>query len=110
MSDSLHVTDETLQDQLKKRNRPLLIAFWAPWSNACRAMEPVLKEIAVDYAKRLEIGLMNVDENAHTPAEWGIKDIPHIAIIDTQGTRLADITGPQSKSKIVEIIEKNLTI
>jgi thioredoxin-like negative regulator of GroEL len=53
---------------------------------------------------------MNVDENAHTPAEWGIKDIPHLVLIDAQGTRLADLAGPQSKSKIVEIIDQNLIL
>ena len=101
-------SDTTLRDELSKQSKPLLLAFWAPWSNSCKIMEPVLKELAHDYGKRLQIGIINVDENAHTPAEFGVTNIPHLTLIDRGGQAVSELCGAHPKSKIVEMIEKNL--
>ncbi len=110
MAEAKFFSDTSLRDELNKPSRPLLLAFWAPWSNTCKLMEPVLKELANDYGKRLQVGLMNIDDNAHTPAELGVTNIPHITLFNEAGQKITDLQGPQSKSKIVEMIEKNIQL
>jgi thioredoxin 1 len=107
-SQLLNLNDETLKAWLQDKKTPLLVAFWAPWSGPCTVLEGVLKEIASDYNKRLTVSRLNVDENAHAPAEFGIKSIPHILIFE-QGKVVATIAGPQPKAKILETIERRLT-
>ncbi|WP_141736543.1 thioredoxin family protein [Oligoflexus tunisiensis] len=107
-SQLLNLNDETLKTWLQEKKGPLLVAFWAPWSGPCTVLEAALKEIASDYNKRLTVARLNVDENAHAPAEYGVKSIPHILIFE-QGKVVATIAGPQPKVKIVEAVERRLS-
>lgn len=104
----INLNDETLKTYVQEKKTPLLVAFWAPWSGPCTVLEAVLKEIAADYGKRMTVSRLNVDENAHAPAEYGIKSIPHILIFEG-GKVVATIAGPQPKAKILETIERRLT-
>ncbi len=104
----VNLNDDSLKAYLEEKKTPLLVAFWAPWSGPCTVLEPVLKEIASDYQKRMTVSRLNVDENAHAPAEYGIKSIPYILLFD-QGKVVATIVGPQPKAKILETIERRLS-
>lgn len=72
-------------------------------------MEPVLREVASDFGKRLVVARLNVDENAHAPVEFGVKSIPHFIFVN-EGEVVGVLNGPQPKSKILELLEKNLTL
>jgi thioredoxin 1 len=104
-----NLNDETLRQYLSDKKQPLLLVFWAPWCGPCTVMEPMLREIAVDYQKRLQVGRLNVDENAHAPAEFGIKAIPHLVLID-KGEVVASLSGPQPKAKVLELLERRLQL
>ena len=101
--------DETLRQYMSEQKTPLLLVFWAPWSSPCTIMEPLLRELAVDYQKRMQVARLNVDENAHAPAEFGIKSIPHLVLIDN-GEVVASLAGPQPKAKVMEMLERRLQL
>jgi thioredoxin 1 len=102
------LNDETLKTYLSEKKSPLLVSFWAPWSSSSQILEQTLNELAHDYQKRIQISVLNIDENAHSPAEYGIKSIPHLLLFD-QGEMVASFSGAQPKNKLVEIIESHLS-
>jgi thioredoxin 1 len=99
------VTDATFDAQVLKSALPVLVDFWAPWCGPCRAIGPVIEELAGEYAGKLTIIKMNVDENPATPAKYGIRAIPTL-IVFKQGEVLEQITGAVSKSNIVAVLEQ----
>lgn len=83
---------------------PVLLDFWAPWCGPCRAVGPIVDEISKDYADRLRVFKMNVDENSITPAKYGIRAIPTL-IIFKNGQVAAQHTGSMPKEEICKILE-----
>ncbi|RZA22456.1 MAG: hypothetical protein EOP10_15455 [Proteobacteria bacterium] len=102
------INDEDLRSYLHERKSPMLVSFWAPWSSASSLLEQTLNELAFDYQKRLEIALLNVDENAHSPAIYGIRDVPHMVLF-SGGEAIASFSGAQPKGKLIEILETHLS-
>jgi thioredoxin 1 len=99
------VTDATFDAQVLKSALPVLVDFWAPWCGPCRAIGPMIEELAGEYADKLTIIKMNVDENPATPAKYGIRAIPTL-ILFKQGEVLEQITGAVSKANIVSVLEQ----
>lgn len=108
MAEAKHFSDDTLKSTLNDMKTPILLAFFAPWSNACKVLDSVMRELASDYGKRLQIGLMNVDENAHAPAEYGVTNVPHFVLFNATGEVVNQLSGPHPKTKIIEMLDKNL--
>ncbi|MBC7661675.1 MAG: thioredoxin fold domain-containing protein [Chitinophagaceae bacterium] len=102
------MNDEALKAYLAEKKAPLLVSFWAPWSSSSQILEQTLGELAHDYQKRVQISMLNIDENAHSPAEYGIRSVPHLVLFD-QGEAVASFSGAQPKNKLVEIIESHLS-
>ena len=99
------VTDSTFDAEVLKSDVPVLVDFWAPWCGPCRAMGPVIDELAEEYGAQVKIVKMNVDENSATPGKFGIRAIPTI-ILFKGGEVLDQSTGAVSKSSIKEMISK----
>ncbi len=102
------INDEGLRAYLAEKKAPLLVSFFAPWSGSCQLLEQTLGELAHDYQKRVNVAMLNVDENAHAPAEYGVKNIPYMVLFD-EGEVVASFSGAQPKTKLVEIIESHLS-
>lgn len=92
-----HVTDSNFEQEVLKSAQPVLIDFWAPWCAPCRAIAPVIDQLAGEYSGRLKVVKINVDDNPETPARYGVRGIPNLLIIK----------GGQVKEQIVGAVPRN---
>lgn len=99
MSSVLILTDANFDSEIKKATTPMLVDFWAPWCGPCKAVAPVLEELAGEYQGRIIIAKMNVDENQATPARFGVRSIPNMVIIKN-GEEAGRIVGSRPKSDL----------
>ena len=98
------ITDATFDMQVLKSDQPVLLDFWAPWCGPCRALGPVIEELASEYEGRVRIGKMNVDENPVTPGKYGIRAIPTL-ILFKKGEAVEQVTGAASKDAIKNMLD-----
>jgi thioredoxin 1 len=102
-----HVTDTNFEQEVLKSGKPVLIDFWAPWCAPCRAIAPVIDELAGEYAGRLKVVKINVDDNPETPARYGVRGIPNLLIIKG-GQVKEQIVGAVPKSHLVRAVDSAL--
>jgi len=107
MADLLAVSDESFESEVLQSGTPVLIDFWAPWCAPCRAIAPVVEEIARDYAGKLKVVKMNVDDNPRTPTKYGVRGIPNL-IVFQNGDVKEQIVGAVPKVQLVKAISKVL--
>jgi thioredoxin 1 len=98
------VTDTSFDAEVLKNELPVLVDFWAPWCGPCRAIAPVLEELAKEYDQKVRVVKMNVDENPSTPSKYGIRAIPTL-ILFKNGDVAGQVTGAVSKSNLKEMID-----
>ena len=100
-------TDGKFDEQILKSDLPAMIDFWAPWCGPCKAIGPVVKELAVEFDGKLKVFKMNVDQNPATPGRFGIRAIPTL-IVFKDGKVVDQITGAVGKPQLAAMIQKAL--
>lgn len=101
---TLTINDNDFEAQVLKSELPILVDFWAPWCGPCLAVAPTLEELATEYQGKFKIAKMNVDENAHIPAEFGVRSIP-LMIFFKDGKVVESLVGAHPKAKIKSLID-----
>lgn len=105
MSDHITaITDDTFEQEVLKSETPVLVDYWAEWCGPCKAISPVLEDVAPGYAGKVRIVKMNIDENPNTPPKYGIRSIPTLMLFkggSVEETKL----GAMSKAELTEFLD-----
>ena len=102
-----YVTDDTFEAEVLQSQQPVLVDYWAEWCGPCKMIAPILDEVANEYAGKLKIAKVNIDDNQATPAKFGIRGIPTLMIFKN-GNVEATKVGALSKSQLAAFIDSNL--
>lgn len=101
----LHLTDGTFSEEILSTDEPAMVDFWAPWCGPCKAVGPIVEELADEYSGKVKIAKINVDENQKTAAQYSVRSIPTL-IMFKGGKSVDQIVGLVSKAKMEEMIKK----
>jgi len=103
----VHFTDANFKKEALESKLPVLVDFWATWCGPCKAIAPAVEELAKEYAHKMKIGKLNVDENSKTATHFGVMSIPTLIFLKG-GKVMEQAVGPLSKADLKKKIEANL--
>jgi thioredoxin 1 len=103
----VQLSDDSFANEVLKSSIPVLVDFWASWCAPCKAISPVVDGLAEDYAGKIKIGKLNVDENPATPGQYGVRGIPTL-ILFKDGKVLDQVVGAVPKNQLESLIKKAL--
>jgi len=103
----MEVNDNSFDAEILHAEMPVLVDFWAPWCGPCKAIAPVVQELAETFGDKIKFAKCNVDDNPVTPGKYGIRAIPTL-ILFKGGDVVDQITGMVAKSKLEEAIQSAL--
>lgn len=105
MSKVKDITKENFDQEVSQSSKPVLIDFWAPWCGPCKMLGPIVDVLAAEYADKLNVGKLNVDENQALAAQFGVRGIPTL-IFFKGGQEVKRVVGAQPKSQLQKTIEE----
>ena len=108
MSDKIaHITDDSFEQDVLASEHPVLVDYWAEWCGPCKSIAPIVDQIAEEYAGKLKVAKLNIDENPATPPKYGIRGIPTLMLFK-DGNVEATKVGAVSKSQLAAFIDSNI--
>jgi thioredoxin 1 len=104
MADAVHLTEKNFDETLAQHDGLIMVDFWAEWCGPCRAIAPLLEELARDSAGRITLAKVNVDENHGLAARYAIRSIPTVLFV-REGKVVDQLIGAVPKAKIKEKLD-----
>ena len=101
---ALELNDSIFEEKVLKSDKPVLVDFWAEWCGPCRAIGPIVDELATEYLGKAKIGKLNVDTDNQVAAQYGVRSIPALLIFK-DGSVANQIVGAVPKEKITELLD-----
>ena len=108
MAEPLSVDDKNFNEVVIEAKTPFLVDFWAPWCAPCRAIAPMVEELAGEYEGRVGFGKVNVDENPKAATDYGIRSIPTLLLFK-DGKPMTQIVGLRAKAELKKHLDATLT-
>jgi thioredoxin 1 len=103
----VHVSDSSFEHDVLQSSVPVLLDFWAEWCGPCKMIAPILDQIAAEYAGKVVVAKMNVDENPKTPMKFSVRGIPTL-ILFKNGQLQGQKIGAVRKADVVAFLDSNL--
>jgi len=103
----IHVTDSSFEGEVLKSEVPVMLDFWAEWCGPCKAIAPVLEELATEYNGKIIVAKLNVDQNPSTPQKYAVRGIPTLMIFQN-GNVIGTKVGQASKSQLAAFIDSTI--
>lgn len=103
----IHLSDASFEEQVLQSQLPVLVDYWAEWCGPCKMIAPILEDISAEYAGRLVVAKLNIDDNQQTPPKYGIRGIPTLMLFKN-GNVEATKVGALSKSQLMAFIDSNI--
>ena len=103
----VHLRDDSFETEVLKSSLPVLVDYWAEWCGPCKMIAPALDQIASEYAGKVKVAKLNIDDNPNTPPRYGIRGIPTLMLFK-DGEVEATKVGAVSKSQLTAFIDSNL--
>jgi len=104
----IEITDATFNAEVLQSDKPVLVDFWAEWCMPCRFVAPVVESVAHEFAGRIKVGKVNVDDNPTVAEQYSISSIPTLLVF--KGGRIVDtVGGAVPRDQIVKVLNKHLT-
>lgn len=107
MSNIQAISDHSFENEVIESETPVLVDFWAQWCGPCKAIAPILEEIAQKYSDKVKIVKLDVDQNPSTPPKFGVRGIPTL-ILFKDGQVVATQVGMVSKPELINFIDTNV--
>ena len=101
---ALEITDENFEELVLSTNKPVLVDFWATWCGPCKAIAPLIEEIAEQYDGKVKVGKLDVDQNQNSAMKYGVRSIPTLLILK-DGQVINQIVGSVPKTEITDKLE-----
>lgn len=103
--DIVNIDDLQFKKEVLESDKPVLVDFWATWCAPCRAIAPVLEDLATQYKGKVKVAKVNIDDNQDTPQQYGIRSIPTLLLFKG-GKVVEQIIGAVPKAKLEDALKK----